>query len=416
MPDRKTVLFVGINQRYMNPTNSLLPAVLQRFCNVRFYGPGFVSEATLEKGVERYVEETGSVDLIVSTSQCCSGMEAARLNRFLHRYTALLSGGRVTTDFLNDVAVFFRRNQRRVVCSLTDVDPHAVQQSTLDSLLRNAGHFICWGKGFLHTLGDEDAVAKEEYLQRKVKRNIVLGLFDGFVNRYCGQIINLGHFVADTEFYWSALAARKYDVAVPGSRYTRRNRTLKALRKLHGIRAAGLRYRYVYQAAERLAFRPYGNYYLIHLYNLAFQRAMSQSRVCVTDGGANNYPVRKFLEIPAAGALMLCWPAIGLEALGFKDGTNCLFVRDEEQLVQVVKAVASHADEFEAIAAAGRDLVFQQHSVSARAEQLREAIQSIEAGAFMGSFWEEGRFRCVAEDGRARAPHAKLSAMAGEHR
>jgi hypothetical protein len=414
MPDRKTALFVGINQRYINPTNSLLPAVLQRFCNVRFYGPGFVSQATLDRGVERYVDSLGGIDLIVSTSQCCSDMETARLNRFLHRYTALLNGGEASTEFLADVTAFFRKNQKRVLCVLTDVDPHAVQQSTLDSLLRNAGYFICWGHGFLDTLRDREMVASEKYLQRMLNKSLVLGLFDGFVDRYRTQIINLGHVIADTEFYWGALDTRKYDVAVPGSRYSRRRDTLDALGKLDGVRVAGLGYRYAYQVAERLALRPYANYYLVHLYNLAFQRAMSQSKVCVTDGGANNYPVRKFLEIPAAGALMVCWPAVGLEALGFRDGQNCIFVREAGDVARTIGAVVRDVSKFEPMATAGQDLVFRHHSVSARAAQLQEAIHRIEAGSFNGSLWHEGRFQCVADDRGARMPSPKQCARIGD--
>jgi hypothetical protein len=397
MPDRKTALFIGINQRYINPTNSLLPAVVQGSCNVHFYGPGFVSQATLERGVDRYVDALGSVDLIVVTAQCVIGLDAARLSRYLTNYTALLNDGRVTTEYLNDVRAFCKKHKQRVVCGISEIDPHVTPQWILDSLLEHASYFMSWGKGSLNSSGDMEAVNNEEYIQIKLKRGFKLGLMDDFAVKYRQQFINLGQFVGVNEFYWGALAARKYDVSVPGSRYARRQAMSNVLAKLDGVRVRGTGYRYAYKIAQRLGLRPYANFYLVHLYNLAFQRVLSQSKVCVTEGGANNYPVRKFFEIPAAGALMVCWPAVGMESLGFKDGLNCIFVRDEEGVAQTIKAVVRDVDQFEAIAAAGRDLVFRQHSVSARAVQLHEAIQRIEDGTFKGSSWQDGCFQCVAE-------------------
>lgn len=397
MPRRRTALFVAINQRYINPTNSLLPAVFAQFCDVHCYGPGFVSESTLARGIARYADSIGGVDLIVTTSQFAGDSTPDRLNRFYARNSVLLNGGTVTPAFRNDVGAFFRANRARVVCALTDLDPHAVQQSTLDTLLDHSGYFMGWGHGFLGALRDPDAVKKEKYLQAKLNRSMTLGLLDGFVERYRTCVINLGHFVAETEFCWNDLATRAYDAAVPGSGYSRRRDATHALRAIRGIRTAGLRYRYVFKMAERLALRPYANFYLVHLYNLAFQRTLGQSKVCVTEGGANNYPVRKFFEIPAAGALMVCWPSVGLELLGFKDGANCVFINDPSDVGRIVEAVARHVDRFEDVAAAGRSLVFREHSLSARARQIQQAIDLIDARAFHGSVWRDGRFICESD-------------------
>lgn len=397
MAHRKRVLLIGINQRYINPTNSLLPAVLAKFSDIYLYGPGFVDDLTLAKGVERYIDSVGGVDVIFTLSQCCSGFTAARVNRFLRRYTVLLNGGEVSSKFLADVSEFCRKNQKRVVCFLTDMDPHAVPQDTLDNLLDRAGYFVGWGKGFVDSLADSEAVGNENYLQKKLKRSFTLGLFDNFVDNYWTQIINIGHFVADNEFYWGTLVNRKYDVAVPGSRYARRQGVLNTLKRVDGIRLARLRYRYAFQIAERLSLNPYARFYPVQLYNIAFQRTMSRTKICVTDGGGNNYPVRKFFEIPASGALMVCWPSVGLESLGFRDGVNCLFVQNATDVIEAAKSVVEDVGKFDKIAAAGRDLVFREHSTSARGIQLFEAIQRIEAGTFKGSTWREGQFECLGE-------------------
>jgi hypothetical protein len=392
MATRPRALFIGINQRYINATNSLLPSMLQRSCDVRFFGPGFVHQDTLAAGVESYVDAIGGVDIVLVTNQCAAGMDADRLNTYLGRYTALLNGGRVTVPFLDDVGAFCRRNRGRTICALTDLDPHGVQQHSLDAVLERAGYFLCWGNGFLDALGDSDAVRSEAYLQKRLQRAQPLGLFDRFADANRAHMINLGHMVADSEFYWSTLGVRRYDAAVPGSGYARRKRVLTALKSSRDLRVRGLGYMYLFKAAQRLRLRPYANFYLVHLYNLAFQRALGQTRACVTDGGGNNFPVRKFLEIPAAGAVMVCWPSVGLESLGFRDGVHAVFVSSEDQAVDAVRQIARDAERFEPMASAGRALVHERHTTAARGAQLACAVSGILSGTFSGSSWADGQF------------------------
>jgi hypothetical protein len=363
-------------------------------CELNFYGPGFVSDAILAQGIDKYVESIGGVDLVFTSKDFCGGYEAERLSRFVDRYVVLLNGGRVTSRILADVSQFLRRNKQRVIASLIDVDPHAVDQATLDMFLSHADYFFCWGEGFVNTLGETGAAAREHHLRKKQARGLTLGLFDEFVRLHSKTIINLGHFVSDSEFYWGGLANRKYDVAVPGSRYARREDTQDLLRSAKGLVLAQPRYRIAYQIAERLSVRPFSKFYLSHLYNLAFQRVLSRSKVCVTDGGMNNFPVRKFFEIPAAGALLACWPATGMESLGFINGVNCVFIRSEVEATETITSIVANPARFEPIAAAGRDLVLREHSVFARATQLRGAIQRVRAGTFAGSGWKDGRFIC----------------------
>jgi len=89
MSQRVKTLYVGINYRYVNPTLSLAPSALARACDLHFYGPGFVSDAVLVAGIEKYVESIGGVALIFTTKDFCRGYDADRLDRFLSRYVVL---------------------------------------------------------------------------------------------------------------------------------------------------------------------------------------------------------------------------------------------------------------------------------------------------------------------------------------
>jgi hypothetical protein len=399
MDAKPRVLFVGFNVRYINSTSSLWISVLGKIFNIYCYGPGFVDSSTLSGGIEKYADSIGGVDFIFTTHTFCFEMKSERINRFITNYTACLGENTVATPkFMDDTKSFLRRNKSRVCCFLSEVDPHVTEQSNLDECLRHAAYFVLWGKGFLNSKKDKVAVAKEHYIQMKISKGFKLGSLDDFVDANSANIINLGHLVSDNEFFWGALATRKYDVSVPGSGYIRRHNFMGDLsRSSVNLHVAKLRYSLIYKVADRLMLKPYANLYMVHLYNIAFQRVLSQSKICVTDGGANNYPVRKFLEIPAAGALMVCWPAEGLELMGFKHKINCFFVREAEEAIQITKEVCRNPNEFEHIAAAGRDLVLMNHSTTSRALQLGEAFRRIQAGSFNGSSWQDGRFICLPE-------------------
>lgn len=392
---RPHVLFVGNNYRYINPTNSHLPAALSRVFDVHFYGPGYVSQDVLEKGVARYVDGIGGVDLIFVTKDFCGRYGVDRLNRFMKRYVVTLNGGVLTHAIYEDVLGYLKANRPHVIGFLTDVDPHAVPKVDLDNFHEHAAFYVTWGTQFLNTLGDAEWVAAEEYMQKKARAGHKLGLLDKFATREARNIISLGFFVSEPEFYWGGLANRPYDAAIPGSAYARRQYFDKALRNDRSLSIASSHYKIVYKIADRLPLRPFSNLYLTHLYNLAFQRMLSRSRTCVTDGGANNYPVRKFFEIPAAGAVLVCPPATGMNALGFADHVHYMPVRESGEAVEIVRAISREPERYEAMASAGRDLALRSHSLAARAEQLQLAVERILAGTFAGSFWDQGRFTCV---------------------
>jgi hypothetical protein len=397
MTTKPRVLFIGLNVRYLNATSVLWITILGKVFHVYCYGPGFVDSKTLSVGIERYVDSIGGVDFIFATHYHCFDMTSERINRFITKYTARASASAVVTpEFMDSTKSFLRNNKTRVCCILTEVDPHVTRQSDLDESLRHASYFLLWGKGFLNAKGDMTAVANEYYIQKKLAKGFKLGSLDDFADSNSPSIINLGHHVSDNEFHWSALATRKYDVSAPGTKYFRRQNFIDELNSAPiSVNMAKLRYRLIYKVADKLFLKPYSNFYMVHLYNLAFQQVLSQSKICITDGGANNFPVRKFFEIPAAGALMVCWPAEGIELMGFRHEKNCFFVRKNEEAIQIIQRVIQHPEDFEHIASAGRDLVLMNHSTTARAVQVREAFRRIQAGSFNGSAWQEGRFICL---------------------
>jgi len=389
---RIRAVYVGINYRYLNPTPSHIAPMLARVFDMRFYGPGFVSETTLARGLDAFIKGQGGVDVIFVTKDFASGYPLERFGRFMSRYASMLNGGTLTASTLKDVRASLIRNRDRVVCFLTDLDPHAVPQMDLDNFRLHAKYFVLWGKQFLNTLGDAEWAGVEGHLQRKLKMGHKLGLLDNFAVEEHERIINIGFFVSEPEFFWGGLINRPFDVAVPGTAYARRKHFLDALARQSGRRRPNFNYRYFWKLADRTPIRPYANFYLLHMYNLLFQRKLSQTRLCITDGGANNYPVRKFFEISAAGSVLGCPPTNGMEALGYRNRVTCIGVRTAEEAVELAHAVGSQPEQFETIAAAGREITFAHHTLTARSEQIDAAVRRIIDTTFAGSYWKDGKF------------------------
>lgn len=386
------ILFVGINYKYINPTASLLQTALSRVCRVHFYGPGYVGDEVLSQGVDRYVDSVGGVDLVVATKDVAGDYSAEMLNRFLSRYAVPADGARVSPRVFVDVRSFLVKNRDRVVISLLDVDLFALQTCHFDTFLTHGRYFIGWGSGAIDMSRLEQELESEPYVKAKRGKGMELGLFEAFSIEQRENIITLGHFVSETEFSYAGLSARPNDVFVPGARYHRRAQIRRELRSRRELVVASDRYRIPFQIANRVRLWPHSNFYTAHAYNLAFQRQMARSKACVTDGGIINFTIRKFVEIPAAGALLVCWPTTDFSDLGFRHGVNCLAVSSERQVLDSLAAIAADPPSFQHIASAGRELVLRQHSVSARSAQLAGAIERVLKGTFRGSYWQQGGF------------------------
>jgi hypothetical protein len=396
MSHKPKVLFVGINIRYMNPTSSLWISVLARIFHLHFYGPGFVDSKTLASGIEKYIQTIGDIDFIFANHYLCFEYTSDRINRFVNNFTATLNGKiNISQEFLKETKLFLKNNRQRVCCFLTEVDPHVTSQSNLDECLRHASYFILWGSGFLNANRNISDISQEKYIQTKLKIGSELGCLDKFVITNRANIINLGHLVGNHEFYWGTLSNRKFEIIIPGSKYYKRKKLTDVIdNSSFGLKLFKPRYSIAYKIAQKLFLKPYSNFYLVNLYNLTFQRVLSQCKICITEGGANNYPVRKIFEIPAAGALLVCIPTEGFELLGFQHEVNCVFLENIEDVVKVIDRIYQDLDHYARIAKAGQDLVLMKHSISARAEQLSEAFKRIQEGSFNGSTWHDGNFIC----------------------
>lgn len=96
-----------------------------------------------------------------------------------------------------------------------------------------------------------------------------------------------------------------------------------------------------------------------------YARALSAALIVPTCGTMAHELVRKHLEIPACGALLLTERTAAVEAAGFVDMETCVFA-DETDAVDKVEHLLAHPEEIERIALAGQHLVQTRHDIALR--------------------------------------------------
>lgn len=381
------LLYIGICARYINPTNSLLPATLALHNEVVLYGPGYVSAEVLARGIGRFVEEGGDFDLVLSSRHSWEMGEADVA--FLRRFTVSRVDMTTVLPFASDVRRYLKTCDLPKVLFLTDLDVHAVSQSVIDDLNNSGAWFVTWGKGFSRELSDLEVFSKEEFYARKVHQT-KLGLWHTFAEESASRFLTMGHFVAETEFDWGGLEERRYRISVPGQRYVRR-REMEALLRKHGLPLASTIAKPVFSLIDRIGRRPYANAALQTYYGVQFRELIANSKCAYTDGSGYERPIRKFFEIPALGTILMCTPFPGFEKLGFEDRKNALVV-DQDNVIDVLNWLEHCPEEGASIAAAGRELIWKSHSAHARGEQLSRCFAAIRAGIYRGTDWIEGEF------------------------
>jgi hypothetical protein len=215
-------------------------------------------------------------------------------------------------------------------------------------------------------------------------------------HRFDDRWVMLPHAVGHEEFAWRDYRRRRYDVSVLGVGYNFRNISRVRLAARPDIGAEFLDDPLQRALARAVVTWPAlsARLGLMRAYNERFVRALRDSRVSITCEGSANYPIRKFFEIPAAGALLAARFFDFAGDLGFVDRENCLWLDegDPHAAVAAVEFARSDASAAERMARAGQAMVRDLHNADRRVGQLGALVDAVARGRFRTSHWSQGRF------------------------
>lgn len=393
-------LYVDIDLIHLNPTATYFPQLIEAAIpNVSFYGPGFSSPELLKKGLLDWVRETGPYEMIFIGPN--SPLLVANIDdeidstlAYMRRFTAHENTESQIVAFLRDLFSVLPKIdiEHRIITSLnfdyyaaTDVQVQRLQDWNLTLLGPN--------EQFVRPFAELPAfVTQEKHYQRK-KARLTDCWFD-FLHDHPERVITTLHYVLPSEFSYTPIDLRRPVVAVPGVEYHLRNEANVVLRR-SGIRMASKWYFHLFRVMNRLGMPVYGHPSGLRLYNSFFQRTLKTSRYVYTAPGGFGLPIRKFFEIPAAGALFLCRPCIGYRELGYVDGIHYHAVEPNDLpgvLQELARTGAGHD-----VAIAGRKLTANKHSLQARAQQIQICLEALAKGTYRGARWDKGEF--VVKDG-----------------
>jgi hypothetical protein len=381
------ILYLDVGGRYLNPTNSYLPAMLKLHHEVALFGPGLCCDAEIAAGLEAFVDKHGDFDFVISTQAHWEIGEAgcAWYDRFMypqHSKDALIR-------FADEANAFMKRTAVRRIISLTNRDVYSITQAQIDEIQAVDGHYIAWARGFIKPQDDLDRFKDEKFYARRVGKK-PFGLWYDLTESHHARFINFGHFIGLHEFDWRPLGGRSQAALVPGVAYVRRGEVKKQLRSA-GLTRGSRWVNHLITAADRAGLRPYGRPLIHQIYNMRFVNEIANTRYAYTDGSGFDYPIRKFFEIPALGSLLLCTPCAGFSDLGFVDGKSAVAAGPED-VVDKITRLEREPEAAQAIADAGRQLMWDRHSIRARAEQMTRCLEAIRSRSFAGSIWRNGEF------------------------
>jgi hypothetical protein len=382
------LLYIDICSSWINPTNPLILALLRLGADVVCYGPGFVDEDVLNAGLDKFVEKHEGFDFHVATILNLELREVEIL--YYSRYAFPTYRFELVKAFASDAAAFLKRSNVPKILFLTGLDTYALSEEYAQLIAELNGHIVAWAGGFSKPISEfNDVFVSEEYYARyKGKRDF--GRWHDVVSKFKRKFINLGHFIAETEFAWNSLSYRRDKVVVPGQMYVRREAARRKLAEQGDLARTG-QFKFLVSAMDHLGLRPHARPLLRLLYNQTFVQSIRSARYAYTDGSGDDYPIRKFFEIPALGTLLLCTPCAGFEQLGFSDRKNAVVVAPDT-IGDAVEWLRKSPNQAQEIADAGRRLIWDRHSLHARAEQFARCMKSIATDRFLGSRWDNGDF------------------------
>jgi hypothetical protein len=378
------LLFLDVDMRYMNPTRALIPGLLRECGATVFYGPGYQPPAVLQHGLQAFIDREGPFDFVVGNdfTVLYAEMMAAEPWRLDNHQ---MRAPRQSLLLLRDIADSFRRYRGPKIVFLLECDGHHLTKEQIARLEDpDAYYVVLWDQRLMAPIRDCPDLRHEPFASRATDN------FFEFVVANDHRIIAMPHFVADSEFEWGTLADRKYQWFVPGARYYYRTSAREVLARA-GLLSRQFPWMPMYGLLARIGIKPYANPLLLALYGAQFNERIASSRFAYTCGSALYQHIRKHFEIPSKGTVLITAPIRGFDAMGFVDGVNC-FVRMPADLVALHRELDSDPARAQAVASAGRDLVWSRHRAQHRTCQLRASLEAICRGHFAGCGWNNGNW------------------------
>jgi hypothetical protein len=380
------ILLLGANVSYLNPTPSLLPTLLGEVGEVVAWGPGFVSSDEILRGIERFVEKNGPFNLIVATEHFInpdSVEDPPSAEASYRRNYNLTSGVREYLSRLRASVETMKQTSIPRCSLLLETDPYTVSRRFIEEVDEWSDIIVGWGDQFVPRIENLEGLAEETFASRATNR------YTDFVRTNRTRVFSCPAFLSHDEFTPIRFASRSSKCSVVGSPYIDRKVARSSLR-VNGLGWRGRELHYISAVLSRYFPHLIGKASVQRALNWRFRRILDTSMFSFTCGSRLRYPIRKFFEIPASGSILLTPGFSGMSDLGFEAGKNFILCEASSIAQEVRRLQESDISALEGLSGRLQQIVMAEHTVSARALQLRAAFDLLANGTFRGAKWSEG--------------------------
>lgn len=378
MEKRPSILYLGFNRSYTNPTAETELRILGAIANLDYFGPGFCNKDQLALGINKWYEKNKPYDFLIVDSYV---FEQDRIREREKPFIGdfIRFNPQDYFKYAQGYQKFFLEQKGNKIL-IGNWDTFGISEEIIDRLIKSNTLII-------DTTGTSLQKSKIDIEKEYGEPCYGNDNWFHFINNYKEKIISIPHTIATSEFDYTPLSGRKNLFSVVGAKYPERINAKKLLPTSNKF----LDFANYIKFNLRLKFiksMSYGQ--LINLKH-KYLSLISDSKLCYTSGGPWLYPVRKYFEIPARGAVPIGWHCNGFENLGFVDKENFLVAKSNDELQYILNNYSD--DEFQSIASAGRNLIWEKHSEWARSLQIKDSLYKILNGNFNGSYWEKGEYK-----------------------
>ncbi|MBV8790736.1 MAG: hypothetical protein JO237_01640, partial [Pseudolabrys sp.] len=257
------ILYIDSHLHFINPTTTLLPNVINGVGEVTFYGPGYVADDILAQGVLKFSERTGPHDIfVVGPNMPILSFSDDNLRAtvdYIAKFTALGSSKDTTYAFfvdvlkhLNDLVIPHR------FASLVSFDWYSSRPEQIERLIHYDLKLITPNEHFIRPMAElPEWASDEKHYQRNA--HLLSDAWYHFIAARPERVITALHFVADAEFSFRALCARRGQISIPGIDYATRRQAMAALRQKR-MRIPSRIFYNLYRTLNRIGVPVYANF------------------------------------------------------------------------------------------------------------------------------------------------------------
>jgi hypothetical protein len=348
--------------------------------DVTYYGPGYVDIDDLECSFEKIVDELGPFDIAFMHRTVHIYIEknkTVKKNDFVH--------------YLFDIAAFtgkkrsFGEDYDSISCPLVLVsmlvDLYCLPEWYIEKLANFPGYLMLPPPQCTREIFKNMFLHKESFYYRCDNR------YFQFSQLYFDKIVPVAHLLCNHEF--SNVDVQSKVVNVPGVPYYFRRRALSVLKE-HGIKCLN---KTLAQKSIELLHKSrcvsYGNPLIQNIYSNLFIRNISNAQLCFTDGSRLRIFIRKFIEIPAHGSVLIGDLFHDAKNFGFVDGLNCIQCQPDE-LPDMIHDLYSNKDRLSRLRYEGQRFILSNFTSSSFSRHILPILESIEKKTFKGAIWRNG--------------------------